>query len=77
MSIFLKISIVFLLLTANVFAEEPPFPSKAITIYVPFSSGGTADQLTRLIAKQISQDINQNVNIQNNTNLPKSSLNIK
>ena len=42
------------------------FPVNPITVYVPFSAGGTADQLTRLIAKQITQDTNIPVEVKNN-----------
>jgi tripartite-type tricarboxylate transporter receptor subunit TctC len=49
-----------LILSANVFAQ-----SKQMTIYVPFSAGGSVDIITRIMAAQISQKISMPVLVDN------------
>jgi tripartite-type tricarboxylate transporter receptor subunit TctC len=65
--IFKYISFVLLLLcivsASNKYSD---FPNREIKIYVPFSTGGTTDTLTRLIAKQITQDTNIPVTVETN-----------
>ena len=41
------------------------FPSKAITIVVPFSAGGTTDLLARIVGKALGEDLKQPVVIDN------------
>ena len=41
------------------------FPSKAITIVVPFSAGGTTDILARIVGKSLSEELGQAVIIDN------------
>jgi len=43
------------------------FPSKPITIIVPFSAGGPADNVTRYIASELSKTWNQQVVVENKT----------
>lgn len=54
-------------LSAN--AQESPsqFPSKPITIIVPFSAGGPADNVTRFIANHMSKTWGQKVVVENRT----------
>ncbi|MFN3348877.1 Bug family tripartite tricarboxylate transporter substrate binding protein [Pseudorhodoplanes sp.] len=42
-----------------------PFPSRLITVVVPFPAGGTADLLARLVAEQIRPLLGQTVIIEN------------
>ena len=46
-------------------AQAQAFPSKAITIIVPFSAGGTTDILARVLGQFISKDLGQPVIIDN------------
>lgn len=46
-------------------AAAQDFPSKPITIVVPFPPGGVADQATRLVAAKVSDSIGQPVVIDN------------
>ncbi|KDC63589.1 tripartite tricarboxylate transporter substrate binding protein [Bordetella bronchiseptica] len=49
-------------------AESPDrYPSKPITIIVPFSAGGPADNVTRYIANQLGKTWNQQVVVENRT----------
>ena len=41
------------------------YPSKAITIVVPFSAGGTTDLLARIVGKSLGQELGQSVIIDN------------
>lgn len=46
-------------------AQAQAFPTKAITIVVPFSAGGTTDILARVLGQFISKDLGQPVIIDN------------
>ncbi len=46
-------------------AGEVPYPTKAITIVVPFSPGGSADGLTRAVAKGLSEMWGPSVVVEN------------
>lgn len=46
-------------------AQAQTFPTKAITIIVPFSAGGTTDILARVLGQFISKDLGQPVIIDN------------
>ena len=54
---------------ASAFAQATvqPFPSKVITIYVPYSAGGISDQQARTIAPHLSKALGQPVVIENLT----------
>ena len=45
--------------------SDPSYPSRTITIVVPFPAGGTADLLPRLVAEQIRPMIGQTVIVEN------------
>ena len=51
-------------LPASVLAQ-PAFPSKLITIIVPFSAGGTTDILARIVAQGLTTELGQPVVIDN------------
>jgi tripartite-type tricarboxylate transporter receptor subunit TctC len=56
----------FALTTAlSVPAFAQTYPDKPITIVVPFSAGGPTDTVARLVAEAMSQDLGQQVVIQN------------
>jgi tripartite-type tricarboxylate transporter receptor subunit TctC len=44
---------------------QSPFPSRAITVVVPFSAGGPTDTVTRLVADVMSKDLGQQVVVEN------------
>ncbi len=44
---------------------DPSFPSRMVTIVVPFPAGGTADLLPRLVAEQMRPSLGQAVIIEN------------
>lgn len=58
--IFYSYFFLLLILSANVFAQP-----KQITIYVPFSAGGSVDIVARIMAAQISQKIGMPVLVDN------------
>src|SRR5258708_23206040 len=43
----------------------PPFPSRQITIVVPFAAGGPSDAMARLIAQGLSEKIGARVIVEN------------
>ena len=45
--------------------SDPSFPSRTISIVVPFPAGGTADLLPRLVAEQIRPMLGQTVIVEN------------
>ena len=49
----------------GVASAADPYPSKAITIVVPFSAGGTTDILARIVGKSLSEELGQAVIIDN------------
>lgn len=55
-----------LALVAGVSAcNQPPYPDKAITMIVPFSAGGPTDTVARLIAQAMSENLGQQVTVEN------------
>ena len=63
----LLLQALLLLTFAAPLAQAQPFPSKPITIVVPFSAGGTLDAVTRLIGSKVSENIGQPVVVENRT----------
>ena len=53
------------LLVGSVAASADEYPSKVITLVVPFSAGGPTDTVARLIAQPMSQKLGQTVIIEN------------
>lgn len=55
-------------LACNAVAQAPaapPYPSRAITVIVPFAAGGNTDVKTRLVAQQLSSILGQPVIVDN------------
>ena len=52
-----------LLMAANTNAQE--FPRKAMTLVVPFAAGGVTDQVTRLVASKVADNVGYPVIIEN------------
>jgi len=46
-------------------SAQAAFPSKALTLVVPFSAGGTTDILARVVGQYMSKDLGQPVIIDN------------
>jgi tripartite-type tricarboxylate transporter receptor subunit TctC len=57
--------IIFLLLLLAVEASAQTFPSKAVTIVVPFAAGGPSDSINRIISPELSARWSQPVLIEN------------
>ena len=63
-SIFISISFLFPLFSIGLHAQEFP-PKKTITMVVGFAAGGASDSAARVIAKKLSEDLGQNVIVDN------------
>src|ERR1051325_8332197 len=48
-------------------AAAQPYPSRAVTLVVPFGAGGPTDALARIVAQRMSQTLGQQVVIENVT----------
>lgn len=53
------------IIAASAFGQDSNYPSKPITIIVPYAVGGTADSLARLMARHLSPQLGQTVLIEN------------
>ena len=54
-----------LLVLAAVAAESQSFPSKVVTIIVPFSAGGPTDTVTRLVGQSMAKSLGGSVIVEN------------
>ena len=54
-----------LALSGSAWAQAPSFPSKPVTIVVPFSAGGTTDILARIIGQGLTTELGQPVVVDN------------
>lgn len=54
-------------LSAGALASSPgnAYPTRPVTIIVPYGAGSSTDILTRIVAKQMSQDLGQTVIVEN------------
>jgi tripartite-type tricarboxylate transporter receptor subunit TctC len=48
-------------------AEAQPYPSRPITIVVPFAAGGPTDTLARILSERMRQSLGQTIIIENTT----------
>src|SRR4051795_11103845 len=46
-------------------AQTDAYPSRPITILVPFAAGGSSDVVMRLVSKRVSENLNQPIVIEN------------
>lgn len=46
-------------------AAAADFPDRAITMVVPFAAGGSTDVVARIVAQKMSEDLGQQVIVQN------------
>ena len=59
-------SLAFSLLAAtHAAAQTDAYPSRPITILVPFAAGGSSDVVMRLVSKRVSESLNQTIVIEN------------
>jgi len=49
----------------TVHAADPPYPSRPVTIIVPYGAGSSTDILTRILAKRMAQDMGQPIVVEN------------
>jgi tripartite-type tricarboxylate transporter receptor subunit TctC len=62
-SIWRTLTVAFLLVAAGAYAQT--YPSRQITLVVPFAPGGPADFLGRLVGQKMSEDLGQQIVIDN------------
>ncbi|MFC0409405.1 tripartite tricarboxylate transporter substrate-binding protein [Roseomonas elaeocarpi] len=56
-----------LVLAAPTVQAQTPFPTRAVTIIVPFAAGGPTDVINRLVAEGMAKDLGQPVVVENVT----------
>ena len=56
---------VLALACAQLAAAQPKWPSQPIKLIVPYSAGGSSDQLARLLGQQLAKDLGQPVVVDN------------
>jgi tripartite-type tricarboxylate transporter receptor subunit TctC len=65
MSVVIRIASVAIVVLASAAGAASDFPSKPVTILVPFAPGGTADLVARFLAPGLSRDLGQPVVVEN------------
>jgi len=63
--VMLKLSLIIILTFFNGLATAQNFPTKPITIVVPYGAGGTNDIIARAVAQKMSVSMGQNVIVEN------------
>jgi len=53
--------------TDQLIETRPEYPVKNVTMIVPYSAGGTADQVGRVVAEYLSKELNINITVVNKT----------
>lgn len=61
----LVLAALYVVLFLPSWAVAQDYPSRPITIVVPFSAGGPTDTVTRLVAEAMSQDLGQQIVVEN------------
>src|SRR5258708_12685044 len=46
-------------------SAQPPYPTRPITVVVPFAAGGPTDVMTRILGQHVSQTLGQQIGIEN------------
>ena len=65
-AVWLFTSLAFSLVAAtHAIAQTDAYPSRPITILVPFAAGGSSDVVMRLVSKRVSESLNQPIVIEN------------
>src|SRR5262249_6669518 len=59
------IGAVALAITRTSPARAPAYPSRPVTIIVPFAAGGTSDVIARILGEHMSRTLGQQVNVEN------------
>ena len=50
---------------ASAIASAQDFPRRAITVVLPYAAGGVTDQMTRLVAAKVAENVGQPVVVEN------------
>lgn len=61
----LTVAATCLLLGLDTASAQAPFPSKPITLIVPFAAGGPSDTIARLVGKSMGETLKQQIVIEN------------
>src|SRR5262245_65158492 len=61
------LSLTLILPAALAQAQQVPFPTRPITLIVPFAPGGATDIVARLVVTRIGEDLGQSLVIDNRT----------
>jgi len=67
LTILILIPIIFLVLTLTAFANQSDYPTKSITLLIPFSAGGSGDTISRQVAMIAEKYLGQSVICKNVT----------
>jgi tripartite-type tricarboxylate transporter receptor subunit TctC len=65
MKIKLSISLVWLALAASPASNAADYPTKTITMIVPFAAGGPSDTIARLLAQSMGTNLKQQIIVEN------------